>query len=150
MQYIQGLGLDQVIEELQRLRPGSKTSLGAPAATWTGAAQGDLSAAGMAHSLLAGRFNAASEVKTPTAANTATTQAMTPSGGHAFSPSDKTDGAAPPGRDGNSPPAPGSFHSEPGRVSAGSDSYGEPGRVSAGSDSHGEPGRVSAGSDSHE
>ncbi len=104
MQFIQGLGLDKVIEELQRLRSESKTSPGASAAPPTGTIRGDLSAADMAHSLLTGRFNPACDVKTSPAGDTSATLAMTPSGGHAFSPNDKTGGPTPHARDAKSPP----------------------------------------------
>ena len=63
------------------------------------AARGDLSAADMAHSLLAGRFNPGNDDKTPTGTEIAATLAMTPSGGHAFSANDRTEGAPPLARD---------------------------------------------------
>ena len=99
MQYIQGLGLDQVIEELQRMRSGGKGSADAPAVPRSAATRGDLSAADMAHSLLAGRFNPGNDGKTPTGTEIAATLAMTPSGGHAFSANDRTEGAPPLARD---------------------------------------------------
>jgi hypothetical protein len=49
MQYIQGLGLDQVIEELQRMRPEGKGSAEAAVVPRSAATRGDLSAADMAH-----------------------------------------------------------------------------------------------------
>ena len=99
MQYIQGLGLDQVIEELQRMRAGGKGSADAPAVPRSAATRGDLSVADMAHSLLNGRFDLAGDAKTPAGTEIAATLATTPSGGHAFTTDDRTDGATPLARD---------------------------------------------------
>ena len=63
------------------------------------AIRGDLSAADIAHSLLVGRFNPGNDGKTPTGTEIAATLAMTPSGGHAFSANDRTEGAPPLARD---------------------------------------------------
>jgi WD40 repeat protein len=92
MQYIQGLGLDKVIEELRRMPPGSKTSLCAPAAAQCGASRVDVKAADMAHSLLAGRLNPAGDVEDPPSGQVPAPLAQHPSAGDAFSPSDVTDG----------------------------------------------------------
>jgi hypothetical protein len=92
MQYIQGLGLDKVIEELRRMPPGSKTSLCAPAAARCDASRVDPKAADMAHSLLAGRFNPAGDVEETAPGQVAAAPAQNPSAGAAFSPSDATGG----------------------------------------------------------
>ncbi len=105
MQFIQGLGLDKVIEELQRMRPGSTTSPDASAAPPTAAIRRDLSAADMAHSLLVGHFKPAGDVKTSPTGAASATLAMTPPGGHAPSPDDQAGGLPPQARDEDSPPA---------------------------------------------
>ncbi len=63
MQFIQGLGLDEVLVELQRLqpsKPGSGTTPG-PTSGELRVTRKDVSAAGVAQSLLTGRFMAATE-----------------------------------------------------------------------------------------
>src|SRR5438045_5028460 len=63
MQFIPGLGLDEVLEELQRLQPGKPG--GGSAQGLTGGelrvSRKDVTAAGAARSLLTGRFPAAPE-----------------------------------------------------------------------------------------
>jgi predicted Ser/Thr protein kinase len=58
MQFIQGLGLDQVLEELRRLRVGGGAPQSVPAGTRRAAGK-EVSAADMALSLLTGRFEPA-------------------------------------------------------------------------------------------
>jgi serine/threonine protein kinase/formylglycine-generating enzyme required for sulfatase activity len=63
MQFIPGLGLDEVLEELQRLQPGKPGSGSTPGPTGgeLRVARKDVSAAGVAQSLLTGRFTLAGE-----------------------------------------------------------------------------------------
>jgi serine/threonine protein kinase/WD40 repeat protein len=63
MQFIQGLGLDEVLVELQRLQPGKPGSSSTPVGTGgeLRVARKDVSAAAVAQSLLTGRFTLASE-----------------------------------------------------------------------------------------
>src|SRR5579871_3522931 len=58
MQFIQGLGLDEVIDELKRMQPGGHRSDGppVPAGNELRAARKDVSAADVARSLISGRF----------------------------------------------------------------------------------------------
>jgi serine/threonine protein kinase len=56
MQYIQGSGLDEVLDELRRLRRGKGSPGTEPAAEEAWAARGDASAEGVARSLLSGAF----------------------------------------------------------------------------------------------
>src|SRR5262249_53235993 len=58
MQFIQGLGLDTVIQELRRLQPGGHTGadIPEPAGSVKHAARPDVSAAAVARSLLTGEF----------------------------------------------------------------------------------------------
>ena len=59
MQFIQGLGLDEVLDELQRLRAGGgRAGAGRRRPTSPAARGGDVSAADVARSLLTGRFDA--------------------------------------------------------------------------------------------
>ncbi len=61
MQFIQGLGLDEVLEELQRLQPG-KSGIGSTAGLTGGelrVSRKDVSAAAVAQSLMTGRFTQA-------------------------------------------------------------------------------------------
>ena len=132
MQYIQGLGLDQVIEELKRMRPGGKPSADAPAAAEVrgdpgrplGRRHGPLAPCGAVQPC--GR-----STRLRTGTEIAATLAMTPSGGHAFSPSDRTDGAPPLARDKKQLPASASAGASRSAVvlpGASSDGSVEPGR----------------------
>jgi hypothetical protein len=58
MQYIQGLGLDEVLEELKQLRPGSRGPVGGEEMADVGPSHplGDVSTTSLARSLLTGRF----------------------------------------------------------------------------------------------
>jgi WD40 repeat protein/serine/threonine protein kinase len=63
MQFIPGLGLDDVLEELRRLQPGEKSWASAPRLT-TGelrASPREVDAAGVAHSLLTGQYAPAAD-----------------------------------------------------------------------------------------
>jgi WD40 repeat protein len=91
MQFIQGLGLDQVVEELRRIGPGGKGSNLATDLPRSMPGRGELSAAGMANSLMTGRFNPAADAMTPPGGGGTATLAMTPSGGHAYSPNHRDD-----------------------------------------------------------
>ena len=63
MQFIQGLGLDVILEELKRLQPGPGRPVGVPRMTGgePRAALGDVSRTGLARSLLTGGFVMAAE-----------------------------------------------------------------------------------------
>src|SRR5437588_456090 len=66
MQFIPGLGLDEVLEELQRLQPGAKGSRSAPRLTG-GEPRGshrEVCAADVAHSLLTGQYGPAADKET--------------------------------------------------------------------------------------
>jgi WD40 repeat protein/serine/threonine protein kinase len=57
MQYIQGLGLEAVIEELRRLRPGTRPSISTPVSGATVGLRNDISAEAVPRSLLMGAFD---------------------------------------------------------------------------------------------
>jgi serine/threonine protein kinase/WD40 repeat protein len=106
MQYIQGLGLNEVIGELKRMMArgaGSRVSP-RPVARTT---QRDMTAADMAWSLLTGQSDAGvhdgSRADGPLATTLVTTLVMTPSDGFASMPESVPDGAQPPSPSGSSP-----------------------------------------------
>jgi WD40 repeat protein/serine/threonine protein kinase len=70
MQFIQGLGLDEVIEELKRMQPGGRSPAGPPVPVGNElrAACKDVSAAEVASSLMTGQFKRASGVAAADAA----------------------------------------------------------------------------------
>src|SRR5438132_7658377 len=74
MQFIQGLGLDEVIDELKRMQPGGQSGDGppVPAGNELRAARKDLSAAVVARSLLSGQFLPAPEPAAAEAAHART------------------------------------------------------------------------------
>src|SRR5437773_11074593 len=67
MQFIQGLGLDGVIEELKRMQPGGRSGDGppVPAGNELRAARKDISAADVARSLMNGEFQSRSLSSSP-------------------------------------------------------------------------------------
>jgi serine/threonine protein kinase/WD40 repeat protein/tetratricopeptide (TPR) repeat protein len=79
MQYIQGLGLDQVIEELKKLRPSGPGGFTQSPHPIPSATQEELSAADMARSLLTGRFESALLASSPLDGPLDSTDAAAPS-----------------------------------------------------------------------
>jgi serine/threonine protein kinase len=68
MQFIQGLGLDEVLEELKQMQSGAGAPELVPAASARPIFRTDLSAAGVAHSLVSGEFQGATPAKSDDAA----------------------------------------------------------------------------------
>ena len=107
MQFIQGLGLDEVIEELKELRPdgpGASSHDSKPVARTT---RRDVSAVDVARSLLTGRFDPVEHGGLLTDGPLAATVTTTPSDGSASPAGSLSDGAATASVP--EPPVPGSF-----------------------------------------
>jgi WD40 repeat protein len=113
MQFIQGLGLDEVIEELKWMRPGSRGGAGppVPAGNELRAARKDVSAAEVARSLVTGAFRSPPEATVDEALASAEAKApgpaaepapgrlsdafgLSPSSGALSTPRDDTSGKA--------------------------------------------------------